>query len=528
MKNIYRLWIGIILVSVSACDQGFEELNENPLAPTEVQYEAIFNELVNSLRLGWNRQLFLHNEILYDVTELGVVTAQTFGNVDAGAEDVWTNYYQALKNARQLKTNLELIVEADPQADDLINAQIDILMAYKTFQVLDLFGDIPYFEAGKAYAEDQVIRPAYDDDREIYFSLLDDLKAASEVLVNASGTTDAGNAYLRVNVGDALFNDDLNRWVKFSNSMQLKYLLRVFDQEPDLVDTEIGNMISGGFAFIGPGEDVLMAPVSQGWSNLGVNWSFREHNRLRMGTTMWDFLTDDNNDILDPRASIFFETNNAEEWVAFPQVSTSDTPQSGGAPYNKDVRDNAYTNKGIENIYASFNFYLVRDEEDIPEILMTAAEIKFLLAEVFLRGIGTTKDESIASFRYQEGMLESLEFWQGIAQNSRIWDNQPPIFSTGELFQVTENAKYKLVFGAPEEDNLAKIYTQRWVDAFRQPWEAFSLIRQTRLIPREKERNTFFRFKYPISETNFNFENWSAQVTRMGADENNIPVWWMD
>jgi len=214
--------------------------------------------------------------------------------------------------------------------------------------------------------------------------------------------------------------------------------------------------------------------------------------------------------------------------VPFPQISDSNTPQSGGAPYQKDTRDLAYTNKGVENIYSSFNFYLVRDEDDIPEILMTAAEVKFILAEVFLRGIGTPKDESLASFRYQEGMLSSIEFWQGLVQNSVIWVNQPTILSTGEIFSVVSNEKYRFEFGASEEDNLRKIYTQRWVDYFRQPWEAFSLMRQTDLLPREKEPNDFFRFKYPQSEANFNFDNWSAQADKMGGDENNVKLWWMN
>jgi hypothetical protein len=125
-------------------------------------------------------------------------------------------------------------------------------------------------------------------------------------------------------------------------------------------------------------------------------------------------------------------------------------------------------------------------------------------------------------------MLTSMEFWQGIAQNSAIWENQPPFFSTGELFLVTENPRYKLDNNGSEEENLAKIYAQRWVDYFRQPWEAFSLMRTTDLLPREKPDNEFFRFKYPLSESSFNFENWSAQADLMGGDETNVKLWWMD
>jgi len=511
-----------------SCDKDFGDINMNELQPTTVDFEAVFNTLTRSLQLGWNRQLFFHNEILYDVTELGVVTAKTFGNVDAGAQDIWSNYYEALKNARQLKTNLAAISASDTEADDIVSAQVDILMAYKTFQVMDFFGDIPYSEAARAFDNDNaILRPKYDDAKEIYLSLLQELRMASDFLLSVSDKTAAGNPYLRIGVeGDALFGDNKFSWIKFSNTMLLRYLVRIYDIEPELVGNEIENLILGGYEFINAGEEIVMSPDEQGWSNEGVNWSFREHNKLRLGTTMWNFMTD-NGVIVDPRTNVFFETNNAEAWEPFPQIAPLGVRQSGGAPYDKDTRDKAYSNKGENNIYSSFNFYLVRDEKDIPEILFTAAEVKFLLAEVFLRGIGVPKDEFIASFRHQEGMLISMEYWQNLAIASTIWENQPPILNSGEIFQVTENPKYKFNIGAPEEENLAKIYAQRWVDSFRQPWEAFSLMRQTDLLPLEKTENEFYRFAYPVSESNFNFENWSNTTNAMGGDLNNIKLWWM-
>ena len=526
MKKYLLIFFATLSVCFS-CDEGFEELNENPLSPTSVGYQSIFNELVNSLRLGWSRQLFIHNEVLYDVTELGVVTAKTFGNIDGGTEDIWSNYYGALKNARQLENNLNELAENDIEAAKVVKTQMSILMAYKTFQMLDLFGDIPYSEAGLAYLNEDLVRPKYDDGEEVYLGLLEELRQASDFLINLPSETANGNSYLRLTDGDALFDDNLDLWIRFSNSLLLKYLVRIEHKMPDLVESEVSNILNNGYNLITEGNDVLMMPSEQGWQNLGVNWSFREHNKVRMGTTLWNLLTD-NGEILDTRAEIFFETNNSDEWVPFPQIPDSNTPQSGGAPYHQDTRDIAYENKGEGNIYSSFNFYLVRDENNIPEILMTAAEVKFILAEIFMKGIGTPKDESLASFRYQEGMLASIQFWQDIAQNSLIWENQPTILSTGEMFSIVNHEKYRLEFSGDETENLRKIYTQRWIDYFRQPWEAFSLLRRTNLIPREKEENDFFRLKYPQSEINFNFDNWSAQADRMGGDENNVKIWWME
>ncbi len=501
-----------------ACDKDFDTINENPLQPSQVADGAIFNELVNSLRLGWNRQLFLHNEILYDVTEQAVVTAQTFGNVEGGVEDVWSNYYTALKNANALYQNLNLEIH------DQQRAMVDILMAYKTFQVTDLFGDIPYSEAGQAFLDNPIIRPQYDSQESIYKKLIEDLREASISLTSGDKTSDGEN-YLRFGTFETLFRDNKDKWIRFANSLQLRYLIRMYERDPEFVEPRVAELISTGANTLIANGDALMSPREQMWTNLGVNWSFAEHNKVRMGSTMWAFLTEDNEQ-LDPRLGIFFETNNNDEWVPFPQISDNSTPQSGGEPYRREQRDGNHAEKGAGNIYSPVNYYLIRDDLDIPEILMTSAEVQFLRAEIFLRGIGVSQDPFLAQSAYRQGMLESMDFWEGLMENSEIWINKSRIFSSSEKFLLTEHPKYKLDPSADINSNLEKIYAQRWVDTFRQPWEGFSLLRRTNKVPREKPENTFNRFKYPPSEVALNSSSYQEQISKMGGDERNVKVWW--
>lgn len=524
MKKIVLLFIATLFL-VTSCDDGFEELNTNPLSPTDVSDGALFNQIVSSLQLGWNRQLFLHNEVLYDVTEQAAVTAKTFGNITGGSEEIWTNYYAALKNANELKNRFESNTE-DEEINDILSAQLDILMAYKTFQLTDLFGDIPYSEAGRVFDEDVVIRPKYDSQEEIYKSLIAQLENASTLLGNG-GQTSSGNNYLRYGLSETLLNDNLDHWIRFSNSLQLRHLVRMFEKEPEFVSPRVKELLESGANIITKGLDVVMSPRDQSWSNLGVNWSFREHNKVRLGSTLYNYMTEDD-EIIDPRLTIFFEPNNNEEWVAFPQVPNSSTQQSGGEPYNKDRRDALYADKGADNIYSSVNFYLVRDEKDIPEILMTSAEVKFLKSEIFLRGIGVTADAPRASQELIEGTLESLEYWNNLMMNSEAWINKPAVLTLAELFVTTQHPRYAFDTSASDEENLKKIYAQRWVDGFRQPWEAFSLLRRTNLLPREKPQNEFLRFKYPPSESALNADNYLEQTAAMGGDETNVKVWWIE
>jgi len=397
MKKLTIIF-SICLLAIAGCDKGFDDINTNPLAPSNVKFGAVFNGLVQSLQLGWNRQLFLHNEVLYDITEQAVVTAKTFGNVDGGSEDVWSNYYSAVKNATELYQRFDALTE-DPRSADIVRAQLDVLMAYKTFQVTDLFGDIPYLEGGRAFADEEIIRPVYNTQEEVYKSVIANLESAS-IILSGGGETPIGS-YLRYGAFDTFLDDNTDRWARFCNSLLLRHLVRMYDVDPEFAGSRVKTLIESGVNFITEGSDIVMSPANQNWANLGVNWSFREHNRVRMGSTIWNFMTDEDGDILDPRLRFFYEENNAGEWVAFPQNATLDTPQSGGEPYSQDRRDASYEDKGMDNIYSAVNFYLIRDELDIPEILMTAAEVKFLQSEIFLRGIGVAADPFLATSRWE-------------------------------------------------------------------------------------------------------------------------------
>ena len=125
---------------------------------------------------------------------------------------------------------------------------------------------------------------------EIYIChCLSELRAASDLLINLPAKTTAGNDFLRLQEpNDALFRGNLTGWIRFSNSMLLKHLVRIYDKEPDIAAEGVANLLENGYDFITPGAEIVMSPAAQGWNNEGVNWSFREHNKLRLGTTMWN------------------------------------------------------------------------------------------------------------------------------------------------------------------------------------------------------------------------------------------------
>ena len=317
-------------------------------------------------------------------------------------------------------------------------------------------------------------------------------------------------------------------WRKFANSLRLRHAMRMVEKDANYATPILKEIIENELPVIEEGEEVGMWPGQQDWRNEGVNWSFREHNKLRMGSTVWGWLSENDNadgsGIFDPRTHIFFETNNADEWVAFPQVPPAGTEPSGGIPYEQH-RDNNYAIKGNANIYSPFNYYLIRDEEYVPEIILTAAEVKYIIAEAYMRGLGVTMDVEKAEVEYTLGLVASITFWQNLAVNSPIWNNKPQIYSIGEIYALINHPVLNIISA---NNQLEKIYAQRWLDAFRQPWEAFALWRRTGMTPRTGDSPVYYRFAYPPSEAANNPDNWAEQVSKMGDDSPAVKVWWME
>lgn len=515
-------------MSMISCEKDFEEINRDPFNPTQTQIGPLFNGVVESLTLGGEEQLFVHNEFLYMLTQQAALTASSLQNLARGSEDIWVRYYAALSNIRDIESRITNY-EGDPEEMDHISAMLKTLLALKTFKVTDLYGDIPFFEAGKGFSGPDFVRPAFDSQESIYKFLLEELKWVNDNVNTAvNPTTTAGNPYVQLNGFDHLFGENMMQWVKLANSLRLRHAMRMVEKDPEYATPIIKEIIEDDLSLIEAREDVLLIPRLLQWQRTGSHFAFREHRTLRMGTTMWRALSEsdamDGSGIFDPRARIFFETNNAGEWVAYPQVPDADTPLAGGAPYD-GVRDINYGLKGNANIYSPFNYYLIRDEMDVPEIIFTAAEINFLKAEAYYRGLGIVSDDSQARAQYDSGIKNSILFWTSIPTSTASWINKPPSLQVNEEFQTINNPK---VIFSGTDDKLRLIYTQRWIDAFRQPWEAYALSRRTQATPVEGERALHFRFPYPPSEVNNNPENWSQQVSEMGQDDESVKLWWQN
>jgi hypothetical protein len=544
-KNLLALFFLISTVAFFSCTKDFEEINTDPHGFTTASDGSLFNNIIATLQPGWDEQFYINNEILYKQTQLAALTQEAWGNSTIGTEDIWKNYYSALPGIRELDKRFAGYLETYDDTTVLANvrnmqAMLKIVLALKTFKVTDLFGDIPFSEAGYGFQDMELLRPKYDSQRDIYLALLADLQWADE---NIDMTVPSEEPFSTFRAFDQLFNGDLLKWQKLANSLRLRHSLRMSEIEPVLAGEIIKAVIENnrpvfnGYDFITPVlESASLWPSAMGFKNESLNWSFREHNNLRLGTTVWQQLSNhdsaDGSGIFDPRAYIFFETNNSGEWRPFPQFPDINTPSSGGIPYGTH-RDQAgaFEIKGETNIYSPFNYFIVRDEDYMPIPIITGAEIHYIKAEVYFRGIGVAEDKLQAEIEYLNGINASVEWWMDVAENLRLPNSGISFNEKVAIPASLNSSSVQLKFGfwnaMSDEEKLLFLYTQRWLDGFRQPAEIYALARRTGMTPRQGDPVNHFRLPYPPSEEENNTENWAKAVASQGGDSPDVKIWWV-
>ena len=562
MKS-YIVIICAATIALASCTKNFEEMNQDPFSPTGTTIEALFNGVVSSLQQSMNEQFYLQNEIWYPETELGALTSEAWGNSQIGTSSVWNDYYLMLSNIRELERRFDAYGEeqGDTAVCDKVRAQLTILKAYQTFKVTDIFGDMPYSQAGRIWenaSSQATMKPEWDTQESIYKSLMDELVWSRDVLHADSATTASGNEYYKLPY-EVLLNNNYTLWAEFANSLILRHGLRMYDKDPAFAEPLLKKAYEFPYSSISSSGGVATGGAIALWpsvlgTNWDINWSFREHKNLRMGETVWSIVSStddmDGSGIFDYRAFLFFDTSHKTDsfpdgaWKPFPQIRTAETPIEGGSPYAQS-RDANYTFKGPSCLFSPFNYYLTRDERYMPQIFVTYADVLFMKAEIGARGIGgiTLSGMDLDQMLFQ-GIYQSSIFWAHIPQNTNRWTYFYPQytnFTTGlDIWalgqKMASNVMNYAVYMNPSFDGsneayLDLIYQQRWLNLFRQPWEAWALARRTMRTPTtiDHAKLTSYRLEYPQKEIEYNYDNYTAQLARMShGDTRQTKVWWMD
>ncbi|MFT4017211.1 MAG: SusD/RagB family nutrient-binding outer membrane lipoprotein [Agriterribacter sp.] len=513
----------VLLAGAASCKKGFEEMNKPYNKPTAASIGDLFNSTVSSLQVGWQEQATYHS-FVYQITQQVAQYANSGYRMENASSEMWQSYYSFLANSKLIDT----LISADENASKWTNvsAMNKVIRAYRTIRMTENFGDIPYTEAGKGQYLGDAVKPKYDSQESIYKSVISDLQWAVNNFTTSSDQSSIGSS-------ETLFKNDISLWIKFANSIRLRAAITMYDKDAAFAGAQIAEAVTK--PLIEEGEEPGLWPTKIPGLVFSMHeWSFSANQYVRFGTTMWDYMSvNDNTDgsgIVDPRAKIFYEPNNAGQWVPYPQNPTSSTPSEGGDPYNTSRKTN-WSGKGANNKYANVNFYF-EDQNYIPELFITAAQVLLYQAEIYNRGIGVTKDPAKAKTFYEDAIKASCNFWTNIAINTSMWVEAKPsgLPSAGVINTLLASAKVS--YSANEATALSQIYAQLWIDGFRQPWDIWTLFRRTGgNLPKDPDNTTYWdnaygiyhRYMYPTSEQDYNIENWRTATG--GTESYSTKIW---
>lgn len=543
-----KKWAGIITTTVfvsvvlASCTKNFVKENAPYSGPASATLPQLYVGIGANLDANAEGMDNTGARWLYPITQLGAVYAVS--DYPYGSGPNWNGFYQNLVAMNQMLTTMT----TSPDSATYTNAEamVKTLRAYQALELSNLYGDIPYSKAAKAFSGNTAdLKAPYDKQQAIYLSCLNDLTwAVNHFNTNSNQFSFGSNEYIFGGSGT------IAQWIKFANSLRLRYALTMYDKD----NGDAGPIIADALTkplLTDPVADVvgLYSSNVTGGLNFASRLSFfNQESRARMGTTLWKLFSNNNNTdgsgIFDLRCKIFFEPKGdttgdkgVPQWIPYPQ--NPPTPiADGGDPYNNG-RDGNWSDQTYlkGNEYSNYNYYWGRDGNDggstnpCPEIFMSAAESDFLVAEAYARGAGVNANLAAAKTAYTAGITASLTFWKNMAYNSSVWTVNKPTSATPtdeELSLVLTNPKVAWSDGSA----VSLIYAQEWIDLFRQPWVAWALMRRTGYgTPQDTDHPASYtqnygslqRFTYPGDEKQYNFANWNAETG--GTESTSTKIW---
>lgn len=509
-KVIYTLFITTVLL-VGCNEQDFQDLDLNPQAVNEIDLNFMFTPVLVQLTdgssnrfLSWRTNLRWSAMIVQHMASAGTsMQGDKYVHEFETADALMDFSFTTLRNIS------EILRQTGPGGYDEGNKTnmrqaTRILKAYMFERLTAHYGNVPYFEAGQANAEEPILFPGYDSQDVIYADLLKELDEATNAL-NVGGLDEGFSG------ADIMYGGDIAKWKKLGYSLMLRTAMRVSNADPGMADTYVSKAIAGGL--MTSNDDNFVVPLALGpsvWqSQNGLSRTVLPNDggeTTTLGKTLIDFLKGtDPNSVADddPRLMIF--SGGIADWG--PEPDDFIHYPGGDDPLNQKGMPNGHDATSLEDFegfpvdedatYSKINPLFFQLDE--PMMLLNVAEVHFNLAEAAERGIGGATD---AQTHYEAGVKAAMQ----------MYTLNDPSFAISDA-QV---ASYLASYPYGSKDPLEMIGEQLWVSLFLNWVEAWNTWRRTEfpvLIPTNYPGNETGgtipqRVRYPNFEIagNPNFE----------------------
>ncbi len=503
MKTINKYFV-LLLASLVlwSCDDGFEDLNENPNAATSLEpgpkLTAALLQTAGDRYENWRINLIYCSTMMqHHASTAGYWTGDKYTYNAQYSGSWWERAYgDRVKTLADIIIQLENDTEGAYSADMLAIARI--MRVFVFHQLTDLYGDIPYTEASQGFTGG-VFQPVYDPQSEIYPDMLNELSEATAAL--GTGTSQFGSA-------DILFNGDQDKWRKFGNSLMLRLAMRLVKVDPSAAQQWATTAIQGGV--MESNDDIAYIVHTDGPEGInrnGIGQAFSVDNVSRLSETFVNELMD------DPRLRILGALPNGD----FFSSGSNDPALQRGLPNGLDATTVQDIPGGDDlNNFTEANRNFITSEAD-PYFFQTYAEVEFMLAEAGVRwGIGGDP-----ATHYANGVTAAM-------QHLELYD------LGAEAITDTEISDYLAANPFDAANAIEQIATEYWIATYMNEIETFANWRRTGFptltpvdYPGNESNGTIpRRFRYFEREQTTNADNYQAALQRQGPDQFTTRIWW--
>ncbi|MEN7547504.1 SusD/RagB family nutrient-binding outer membrane lipoprotein [Rapidithrix thailandica] len=226
-----RLLGFILLAFLFSCDKDFGDFNLNPDAVTQVDSKLLFSDaMVSTSAMDMEpRTNYFHAFMQYGFS--GFWSGTNYNISDGIVQRYWNNFYQNPVKTIEFAINQ---LEGEPElVNTLSAARIWRVFLYQ--KLTDVYGDIPYSEAGKTFLTRE-FTPVFDSQQAIYTDLINELREAKAAF-------DTG---ARAVEGDQFYGGDVDKWTRLANSLLLRIGLRLLKVDATQANSLIQEAFNGG------------------------------------------------------------------------------------------------------------------------------------------------------------------------------------------------------------------------------------------------------------------------------------------
>lgn len=379
-------------------------------------------------------------------------------------------------------------------------------VAYYIIDMTQAFGNIPYSQMMQSILngnfDSVATRPVYDKQHDIYLAVLDELKKASDSL------TDDGIPL----EGDIIYGGDITKWKKLINSFTLRVLMSLSKKADDAtlnIQQRFNTIVSNPdqYPLISSNDDNGQLHY---YDVTGNRYPYFNNNSMKTDFYLDSSFVDMLQQLGDPRLFTYGEqTPDAAE----ANLPANDFDGYGGLWGSGDLSYN--TAKRGEGKASAINRRYAYEPVNEPSVLMSYAEVEFLLAEAAVRGWISGNGE----VHYKNGIKASLQFSD--------FNNT---YSGEDIQHYLDQAQIAL----QPATEIRQIVTQKYISMFMNSgWQPFYEQRRTGypdfevagsgVINQVKGKNAVpKRWMYPLDEYTNNAAHVEQAVTDQYPEGDNI------